>query len=402
MTLNRSFDEPVVIAGAISYANRTPAVIRVRNVNHNSFEVRVQEWDYLDGQHATEQVNYIVVESGTHDLADGARVEAGRFNANAVSSFAAIEFGQAFNTVPVVLTTINSVNEGDAVVMRLKNITTTGFDYRIQEQESNAKQHAPETAGYIAWEPSAGSMDGFMFEIGRTSNSVTHQFQSMPFDVPFTSPPVFLAGMQTTDGSDTAAVRWQSKQATGVEVKVEEEQSRDTETKHTTEAIGYMVFEAENQTKDDTNPTDGLVREAEDFDLPVGGDFEVGFDSAASGGAYVYFPNGTGTRFSGPDESQKFNYTFYVPKAGKYRIKGAVHAANGNDDSFWIRVNDISPTGGYLWDVLQNTSYQQDYVNDRNGADPVEVSLEEGPNTVTVYLREDGTRLDKIELEPVD
>ena len=402
VTLNRSFDEPVVIAGAISYAQKDPAVIRVRNVNHNSFEVRVQEWDYLDGQHATEQVNYIVVESGTHDLADGARVEAGRFNANAVSSFAAIEFGQAFNTVPVVLTTINSVNEGDAVVMRLKNITTTGFDYRIQEQESNAKQHAPETAGYIAWEPSAGSMDGFMFEIGRTSNSVTHQFQSMPFDVPFMSPPVFLAGMQTTDGSDTAAVRWQSKQATGVEVKVEEEQSRDTETKHTTEAIGYMVFEAENQTKDDTNPTDGLVREAEDFDLPVDGDFEVGFDSAASGGAYVYFPNGTGTRFSGPDESQKFNYTFYVPKAGKYRIKGAVHAANGNDDSFWIRVNDISPTGGYLWDVLQNTSYQQDYVNDRNGADPVEVSLEEGPNTVTVYLREDGTRLDKIELEPVD
>ncbi|MGB5619273.1 MAG: MopE-related protein, partial [Desulfobacterales bacterium] len=178
VTLNRSFDEPVVITGAISYAQQDPAVIRVRNVNHNSFDVRVQEWDYLDGQHATEQVSYIVVESGTHDLAGGARVEAGRFNANAVSSFASIEFSQAFNSVPVVLTTINSVNESDAVVMRLKNITTTGFDYRIQEQESNDKQHAPETAGYIAWEPSAGSMDGFMFEIGRTSNSVTHQFQS--------------------------------------------------------------------------------------------------------------------------------------------------------------------------------------------------------------------------------
>jgi predicted secreted protein len=150
-----------------------------------------------------------------------------------------------------------------------------------------------------------------------------------------------------------------------------------------------------------TDPTDELVREAEDFDLPVDGDFEVGFDSAASGGAYVYFANGTGRRLSGPDESQKFNYTFYVPKAGTYQIKGAVYAANSDDDSFWIRVND-SPTGGYLWDVLQNSGYQQDYVNDRYGADPVEVSLEEGPNTITVYLREDGTRLDKIELEPVD
>jgi hypothetical protein len=401
VTLNRSFNEPVVITGAISFMGQDPAVIRVRNVNHNSFEVRVQEWDYLDGQHATEQVSYIVVESGKHDLVGGAHIEAGRFNANAVSSFASIEFNQAFNAVPVVLTTINSVNEGDAVVMRLKNITTTGFDYRIQEQESNDKQHAPETAGYIAWEPSAGSIDGFMFEIGRTSNSVTHQFQSLPFDVPFTSPPVFLAGMQTTDGSDTAAVRWQGKQATGVEVKVEEEQSRDTETNHTSEVIGYVVFEAENPTQDDTQPTDGLVREAEDFDLPVDGDFEIGFDPAASGGQYIHVPNGTGTRFSGPDENHKISYTFYVSVAGTYRIKGAVHAANSDDDSFWIRVND-SPTGGYLWDALQNSGYQQDYVNDRYGVDPVEVSLEEGPNTVTVYLREDGTRLDKIELESVD
>ncbi len=54
-----------------------------------------------------------------------------------------------------------------------------------------------------------------------------------------------------------------------------------------------------------------------------------------------------------------------------------------------------------MWDVLQNTSYQKDYVNDRDGADPVEVWLPAGENTVSVYLREDGTRLDSIELEPV-
>ena len=42
-----------------------------------------------------------------------------------------------------------------------------------------------------------------------------------------------------------------------------------------------------------------------------------------------------------------------------------------------------------------------DYVNDRDGADPVEVWLPAGENTVKIYLREDGTRLDKIELELV-
>jgi hypothetical protein len=102
----------------------------------------------------------------------------------------------------------------------------------------------------------------------------------------------------------------------------------------------------------------------------------------------------------GPDETHKIIYTFNILEEGTYRIKGTVYAANGSDDSFWVKVNG-SPVGGYLWDVLQNTSYQQDYVNDRNGADPVEVSLKAGSNTVTVYLREDGTRLDRIELEPV-
>ena len=222
------------------------------------------------------------------------------------------------------------------------------------------------------------------------SNSVTHQFQKVPFYEPFSIPPVFLADMQTTDGGNTAAVRWQKKQAAEIEVKVEEEQSMDAEIHHVTEVIGYMDFEAQYPT---------LVLEAEDGDLF--GVFEFASDPSASGGQYVHVPNGTGRRLSGPDEKHKITFTFKIPKDGTYRIKGSVHAANGGDDSFWVKVNDI-PAGVYLWDALQNTRFQEDYVNDRYGADPVEVWLPSGVNTVTVYLREDGTRLDRIELEPVD
>ena len=245
VTLKRLYDEPVVIVGALSYNDSNPSVIRVRNVTRSSFQVRVQEWEYLDGYHGSEKVNYLVIESGSYELPGGSRVEAGRFGANAVGSFAAVQFKQPFNTVPVVMTTTTSVNEGDAVAMRLRNITTRTFDYRIQEQEANDQRHTPEEAGYIAWEPSAGSMGGLVFEIGRTANSVTHNFQALPFYEPFLSPPVFLAGMQTFDGSDTAAVRWQKKKPAGVEIKVEEEQSEDAETNHIAEVIGYMVFKSQ-------------------------------------------------------------------------------------------------------------------------------------------------------------
>jgi len=143
----------------------------------------------------------------------------------------------------------------------------------------------------------------------------------------------------------------------------------------------------------------GLVQEAE-YGVLFGA-FETFSDSAASGGQYVQVPNGADIRFDGPDEAHKIEYTFDVPEAGIYRIKGWVHAANGADDSFWVRVNG-RPAEGYLWDVFQNTSYQADNVNDRDSSDPVEVWLEAGENTVNVYLRENGTRLDKIELEPLE
>jgi hypothetical protein len=48
--------------------------------------------------------------------------------------------------------------------------------------------------------------------------------------------------MQTTDGKDTANVRWQNKNNSSVEVQIDEEQSKNSETRHTTEVVGYMVF----------------------------------------------------------------------------------------------------------------------------------------------------------------
>ena len=149
----------------------------------------------------------------------------------------------------------------------------------------------------------------------------------------------------------------------------------------------------------DSNTDYRLIQEAEDGDLYGG--FEISSDPAASGGRYVHVPNGTLTSTKMPNEGYKIDYNFNVTVDGMYRIKGSVYAASGSDDSYWVKVND-SPGGGYLWDVLRNTGYQQDYVNDRNGADPVVVWLPAGENTVTVYLREDGTRLDRIELELVE
>jgi hypothetical protein len=53
---------------------------------------------------------------------------------------------------------------------------------------------------------------------------------------------MFLATIQGYVGAEPAALRWIAKTASQVTIRVEEEQSKDTETTHPNESIGWAVF----------------------------------------------------------------------------------------------------------------------------------------------------------------
>ena len=216
--------------------------MRIRNVDNSGFQVRLQEWEYLDGVHWPETVSYLVMEQGSYILNDGTRIEVGTFETNRTSSYENITFEQPFQTVPVVMAAISSFNGKDAVIGRIRDITIRDFEFRMQEQQFNSQVHTTETISYIAWEPSSGNIDGLTFEINKTGNVVTHDFHKVTFNNDFRTSPMFLADMQTTNGINTANVRWQNKDADGVQVQIDEEQSKDMETGHISEIVGYMVF----------------------------------------------------------------------------------------------------------------------------------------------------------------
>lgn len=236
------FSDPVVVAKSLSNSEDEPAVVRIRYVDSTGFEIRVQEWDYLDGIHAEETVGYMVMESGSYILEDGTKVEAGTFDTDVTSSFGWVDFSQAFNQVPVVITGVSSYYEADTVTTRIRNISIDGFEFRMQEQELNSQSHDTETISYIAWEPSSGTVGDMTFEVEKTDDVITDELQTIVYNETFINPPVFLADMQTTDGGDTANLRRQNKDFYGIDIKIAEEQSLDSETYHTTEVVGYMVF----------------------------------------------------------------------------------------------------------------------------------------------------------------
>jgi hypothetical protein len=239
--LDQSFTDPVLVAKPMSLNGGAPAVVRVSNLDSRGFDVQVQEWDYENGRHQQESLSYLVMERGSYKLADGTRIEAGRFETDK-TDFRSVKFKQSFRKTPVVIAAVSTFNGSETVSGRIQNVTTSGFQYRLQEQEANVQSHITETISFMASEPSSGTVDGIEFVAGKTPNVVRNKFYYLLFAQPFKDTPHFLSDMQTQDGGDTANVRWKNLDFLGVDVQIDEEQSADTETKHTTEVIGYMAF----------------------------------------------------------------------------------------------------------------------------------------------------------------
>lgn len=100
-----AFVDPVVVAGPSTQHGSDRGVVEVRNVTPTSFEIRFHEWDYLDGDHPTqESVSYLVVERGVTVLPSGVRIEAG--TASTTSALSEVQFNDTFDANPVLLATV--------------------------------------------------------------------------------------------------------------------------------------------------------------------------------------------------------------------------------------------------------------------------------------------------------
>jgi hypothetical protein len=240
IAFENAYVAPVVIMQPLSDNGGDPTTVRLRNVRSTGFEWQMDEWDYRDGAHTTETVAYLAVESGLFELEDGTRVEAGTVSVD--HGFAPVVFAQPFPQTPVILSQAQTAGDPAAVVTRQRSASASGFEVQLQEQEANDPVHGLETVGYLAIAPGPGMTGGVAFEADLTADAVTHAWHTLAFSDSY-SDPVFLAGLQTRDGGDTAGLRYRNLGSTAVEVFVEEEKSRDTEVNHTTEVVGYLVFD---------------------------------------------------------------------------------------------------------------------------------------------------------------
>ena len=243
--LGHDFLNPIIIAGPLSRNETDPAAVRVTSLGSSDMTLRVQEPDYENRAHDGETVSWLAIEEGVWQLEDGTLIEAGRLDSKNLSGagFEPVTFSAGFAEAPIVLSQVQTQNGFPWVITRHQNVSETGFDIVMQEEEAtNAGDHKMETLGWMAISPGSGSWSGNSFEAG-SFNGANHTADQLTFTELFDTAPNLLANLATFAGGDPANARIENLTATSVDIIAAEEASLDSEIYHAVETVHFMAIE---------------------------------------------------------------------------------------------------------------------------------------------------------------
>ncbi|MCP4571237.1 MAG: hypothetical protein GY838_02685, partial [bacterium] len=259
VTLTNSYTSAVV-ACSIQYANNTtPVVARVTNVTSSSFDVYLQ--NPSGGAVASDNVNYLVVEEGAWTI-DGVNIEAQKYLSTVTDENnswvgESPTYGQAY-TSPVVLGQVMSVNDASWSVFwtagaSRKDPPSAGalITGKTVCEDSDVTR-ADETVGFIVIEAGNGAISGVAYEAALGADSVKGVTNAPPYAYSFSTsfasaPAVAVTTQAAMDGGNGGwSYTYGSTQAdaTTLYLAVDEDTIQDTERNHTSEQVGYVVFEA--------------------------------------------------------------------------------------------------------------------------------------------------------------
>ncbi|MEM6785569.1 MAG: T9SS type A sorting domain-containing protein, partial [Bacteroidota bacterium] len=239
---------PIVVLPSFSENDAEPAVTRVRNLSKDGFDFWIDEWDYLDGKHGEETIPYLIMLEGTYLLSDGRLAEGGRAR-NVGNGYKTVTFDAPFDVPPVVFAQVTALAEtGDqisrAVVARIRNVTTTSFEVKLQGERAGASSFGREHVSWIALAEGVSTGEGVP-AVGVKSGEVDSNWEFYPFGTDQPTPesaPVVLVQTQSENGTNPVAVRYRNLTNTGIEVRLAEDNSDGAGTVHVNETIGYAVL----------------------------------------------------------------------------------------------------------------------------------------------------------------
>lgn len=245
------YHKPVVFAQPLSQTEADTAVVRISEVQTDRCTLLVHEVPGANGAHAAESVSYLVLDTGTWELADGALLEVGLLRTAATvgvrlseGTWRYVRFRNPFAAPPVVISQAQTAHDPHWVKTRQHNTTALGFEVALEEEEVKTTSHGSETIGWLAITAGQGNWDAHAYQAERTEEIIRHTWQYIGFSQSFTQAPRLLAMLASYNDADNAHLRHDgaSLTATGVNLRVEEDTTHNAETSHAAEAASYLAL----------------------------------------------------------------------------------------------------------------------------------------------------------------
>ncbi len=243
--LDNRYENPVVFALPLSRNGEDPAVVRITDIQNDSFTAYLQEAEYKDGFHTNESFSYVVLEAGTWQLDNGTLLEVGTVNTNLVTTqgWENIDFNADFADTPVILSQVQTNQESDFVRTRQNQANIDGFKLSMEEEDAlKASGHANETVGWLAIDSGQGNWGELEYQAGHTGRNVNHRGYNLNFSQDFTNEPSLFASLASFYGGDASGLRYRNLSDTQVQIIVEEDQSLDSERSHTKEIVDFLAI----------------------------------------------------------------------------------------------------------------------------------------------------------------
>ncbi len=254
--LQGNYINPVVFVLTPSFNESDSVAPRLTNISSNQFTVSLKETtgflknNNFNSNHATENVSYLVLETGNYILASGAQLKVGEIKANGNilkasknSNWSDIKFSDSFEANPVVLSQIQTNNEAGYLVTRQRNITPTGVQIGLQKEELlNETIPSSETIGYLAISQGDGYWGNNPYLAQNTTNAANSNWLTEKF-TGFSQTPELFASLSTFNGPDTVNLRYTHLGNSSVQFLAQEEQSLGSELSHANEGLNYLLLQ---------------------------------------------------------------------------------------------------------------------------------------------------------------
>lgn len=259
--LQQDYESMVVITNVIlSSEDQKPVVTRIRSIDHNSFEVKLQNptGEEVDSYYA---LTFFVVEEGIYTEEEhGVDLEAHRMQSSTISSVQSWQLEpQAYSNdyqEPVVLGQVMSYNDpkwstfwSSSIGDRASAANVLGFSIGRHVGEDPDIARLPETLGYVVIEAGMYEVGGahFYARLGDDSvRGVSNSSVGYPYETPLGQLDCAVASMATMKGLDGGFPVLFTEDPFGQRSKlmlaIDEDQIMDMERSHDGERVSFLAF----------------------------------------------------------------------------------------------------------------------------------------------------------------